>query len=104
MTNLQMWSLIAGFFLPPIQAFVQQSHWSSVLRAIVNFVSCLLVAAGVAYFNGSLTGKSWVQAALVVVVATIATYHGLWKPTTIAPIIETATTPKTVRRRTTAHR
>ena len=92
MSDLAMWSLIAGFFLPPVQAIVQQQHWSQSLRAIVNFFACLLVGAGVAYFSAALTGKTWVESALVVLVTSIATYRGTWKPAGIAPQIEAGTT------------
>jgi hypothetical protein len=94
MTNLQMWSLIAGFFMPPVLAIIQQSHWSQTLRAICTFAASLLVGAGTAYFSSTLTGKTWVQASLVVLVATIATYHGTWKPAGIAPVIEAGTNIK----------
>lgn len=92
MTNLQMWSLVAGFFLPPVLAVIQQSHWSNTLRALVAFAASLLVGAGTAYFSNDLTGKTFVQAALVVLVSAVATYHGLWKTSGIAPTIEAGTT------------
>ena len=91
MSNLQMWALVAGFFLPPIQAILQQSKWPQRLRAVVNFAACAVVGAGVAYFQGDLTGRRFVEAGLVVLVATIAAYHGTWKPTGIAPAIEKKT-------------
>lgn len=94
MTNMQMWALIAGFLMPPVQAVIQQRNWSQTVRAVCNFVCSCLVGAGTAYFAGTLTGKTWVQATLVVLVAGIASYHGTWKPTNIAPNIEGATTPK----------
>jgi hypothetical protein len=94
MTDLQMWALIAGFLLPPVQAILQQSHWSNTARAICNFACSLLVGAGTAYFAGTLTGRTWVQSSLVVLVAAIATYHGMWKPTGIAPTIEHGTNLK----------
>ena len=86
-----MWSLIVGFLLPPAIAVVQQPRWSEPVRAIVMFVVCLIAAAGTAYFQGDLTGRRWIQAALLIVVATIATFKGLWKPTRVAPEIEAAT-------------
>lgn len=92
MTDLQMWSLVAGFFLPPVQALIQQQHFSETLRAIINFAACALVGAGVAYFNNDLHGRTWVEAALIVLVSSIATYHGTWKPSGIAPVIESGTT------------
>lgn len=91
MTNLQQWSLIVAFFVPPVVALVNQTKWSSQLKAIVFFGVSLLAAAGTAYFQGDLTGKRFLDAALVIVAAAAAYYHGLWKPTQVAPKIESAT-------------
>lgn len=88
-----MWSLIVGFFLPPIQAVIQQPTWSKQLRSAVNFVVCGVAAVGVSYFQGDFTGRRWVESGLVILVATIATYTGTWKPSGIAPSIENATSP-----------
>ena len=92
MTTFQMWSLIVGFFLPPLIAIVQQKGWSRPLRATATFLICAVAAAGVAYFQGDLTGRRWVEAGLVILVTTIATFEGFWKPTQIAPVIEEKTT------------
>lgn len=86
-----MWALVVGFFMPPVQALIQQTGWASQLRAVVNFAACAVAGAGVAYFQGDLTGRRFVEAGLVVLVASIATYKGAWKPTGIAPAIETKT-------------
>lgn len=96
MTNLMMWSLIVGFFMPPVQAVIQQTHWSSRVRAGVNFVACAVAGAGVAFFQGEFTGRRFVESGLVVLVTTIAVYKGTWKPSGIAPAIEEATSPNTV--------
>lgn len=92
MSNLVMWSLVVGFFLPPVQAIVQQAHWPSQLRAAVNFAACAVAGVGIAFFQGDLTGRRFVEAALVTLVTTIAVYQGLWKPSNVAPAIEKATT------------
>lgn len=91
MSNLEMWSLVVGFLLPPALAIVMQTKWPTQFQAIVAFVACAIAGAGVAYFQGDLTGKRWVEAALTVLVASIATYHGFWKPTKVAPAIEEKT-------------
>jgi VIT1/CCC1 family predicted Fe2+/Mn2+ transporter len=90
-SNLQLWSLVVGFFLPPALAIVQQAKWSTVLRSFVAFCACALAGAGVAYFQGDLTGKRFVEAGLVVLVTAMATYRNFWKTTTIAPRIEAVT-------------
>ena len=91
MTNFQMWSLIVGFALPPVLSIVQQSAWSDRLRAVIAFLACAVAGAGVAYFQGDLTGKRFVEAGLVVLVTAVATYRNFWKPTGVAPAIETKT-------------
>lgn len=88
-----MYSLLAGFFLPPVLAIIQQRQWSDQLRAGVAFLACLLVGAGVAYFQGDLTGRRFVTGALVVMVTGLSTYRNFWKPTGIAPTIEEKTSP-----------
>ena len=93
MTDLMMWSLIVGFFMPPVQAVIQQTNWSSRLRAGVNFVACFVAGVGVAFFQGDFTGRRVVGSVLVVLVTTIAVYKGTWKPTGVAPAIEKATSP-----------
>ena len=93
MSNLEMWALIVGFFLPPAIAIVQQPTWSEPVRAIVTFLVCAVAAAGTAYFQGDLTSRRFVEAGLVILVTTIATFKGFWKPTKVAPEIEAATSP-----------
>lgn len=95
MTDLLMWSLIVGFFMPPVQAVIQQSTWSTELRAGANLVLCAVAAVGVVYFEGDFTGRRFIQSALIVGVTAIAFYKGTWKPTGIAPAIESATSPST---------
>lgn len=91
MSNLEMWSLIVGFLLPPVLALLMQSKWPTQLQAVVAFAACAVAGAGTAYFQGDLTGRRFVEAGLVVLVASIATYHGFWKPTKVAPAIEEKT-------------
>ena len=57
----------------------------------MNFAACAVAGVGVAWFQGDLTGRRFTEAALVVLVASIATYTGAWKPTGIAPGIEART-------------
>lgn len=91
MSNLQMWAMVVGFALPPVLAIVQQSKWSSQVRAIIAFLACAVAGAGTAYFQGDLTGRRFVEAGLVVLVTAVATYQSFWKPTGVAPAIESRT-------------
>ena len=92
MTDLQMWSLVVGFALPPVLAIVMQAAWPSSAKAVVAFVACAIGGAGTAFFEAKLNGRTFVQSALVVLVTSIATYTGFWKPTQVAPTIERKTT------------
>lgn len=96
MSDLVMWGLVAGFFLPPLLAIVQQPGWTPTVRALVMFVASILVAIGTVYFtdSGAFAADRLVTTILLVMVTAIATYKGLWTPTKIAPAIETATSPK----------
>lgn len=93
-SQLEMWNLIVGFLLPPAVAVVQQRHWPAGVQAVVTFLVACLAAAGTAYFDGRLTAAGWATGALTVLVTAVATYHGLWKPTGVAPAIQDATSPK----------
>lgn len=94
MSNLEMWALIVGFLLPPALSIVIQTGWSEQIQAGIAFLACALAGAGTAYFQGDLTGERFVEAGLVVLVTTIATYKGFWKPTKVSPTIEAATSAK----------
>jgi hypothetical protein len=95
MTDLQMWSLIVGFASPLIISVVEQPRWTASVRALITALVCIIFGALTAYFEGALTAERWVEAALVVGVAAITFYKGLWKPTGVAPAIEAATSPST---------
>lgn len=91
MTNLAMWSLIVGALTPPLVAIIQQPRWAGWVRSTVMIAAAAVDGVGVAYFQGDFTGKRLLDAALVAGVAIIAAYHGIWKPSGIAPKIENAT-------------
>lgn len=91
MSSLEMWSFIVGFALPPVLSVVMQSGWSVRLQAVIAFLACAVAGAGTAYLQGDLTGERFVEAGLVILVTTIATYKGFWKPTGVSPSIETKT-------------
>jgi hypothetical protein len=91
MTDLEMWSLVVGFLSPPAISVVQQPRWSPRTRAVVAFALCSVFGAGTAWFTGELTGRSVVSGSLVVLVAAIAAYKGLWGPVGVTAAVESAT-------------
>lgn len=93
MTDLELLSLVIGFFMPIIVAAIQQPKWSSGARAVITFLVCVIAGGVTVYFKGGFTGQRIGTSALLILVAAIATYKGLWQPTGIAPAVEKATTP-----------
>lgn len=98
LNNVELWSLIVGFFLPLAISVVQQQRWGSGFRAVVGFVVCLVAAAGTVFFTHGLhVDEHLVKSALLVIVTAQATYSNLWKPTGVSPSVEAATTPNSTR-------
>lgn len=94
MTNeidIENWNLIVGFFLPLVMSVLIQTKWPKWLQAVTLFVVSLIIAGIGQSLTGGLEGLSWLSSALVILVTAIATYHGLWKPTNVAPALESAT-------------
>ena len=92
LSNAAMWALIVGFFLPHIIAVVQQPGWSSGLRSVITFLSCGGAAIGTVLIQlGHWDWHNWINSTLLILVTTISTYKGLWKPMGIAPLIENST-------------
>ncbi len=87
--NLAQWSAIVAFAVPLAVAFVNKAVWPSTVKASVFFGVSLVAAAGTAYFQGDLTGKRWLDSALLVVAAGAAYYHGIWKPSGVTDHVET---------------
>lgn len=92
MSNLVQWAAIVAFFVPIVMSLLNQSGWSAQIKAVLFFGVSLIAAAGTAYFQGDLTGKRWLDAALVIVPAAAAFYHGFWKPSGVTTAIEETTT------------
>lgn len=94
MSDLEMWTLVVGFFSPVLIGVVQQPKWSNSTRSVVAFGICSLIGAGTAWVQGDLTGHTIVSRILIVLVTAISTYKGFWQPTGIVPSIESATSPQ----------
>lgn len=92
MNNAAMWAGIVGFFMPHLIAVVQQPGWSEGLRSVITFVASVVAAIGTVLIqHGGWSWHDWVSSTLLILVTAIATYHGLWKPTGVAPSIEKST-------------
>lgn len=90
------WGLIAGAVTPLLTAVVQQPRfkWSSRTRALVGAGISIVVGLLTCLANGDLhvsEGQTILSTIAVVLVTSISTYKGLWKPTGVAGGIESAT-------------
>lgn len=93
MSNVQMWALLVGFLMPLLISALQQSTWSNPLRAGIAFLACAIAGGVTAWLAGDFKTTDIVSAVLVVLTTALATYKGLWKPTGVAPAIESRTSP-----------
>jgi hypothetical protein len=88
---LQDWQYIVGFALPLLIAWLMKSRWSQATQSAVMFVTVALVGLVTMYLQGQLNDFSTstvVSKILGLLVITIASYKGLWKPLGVAPAIE----------------
>lgn len=98
MNDIDMWTLVVGFFSPLVIGVIQQPRWSDGARASVAFVVSMVVGTVTYVLNGGTLDvhdvRGIVTSLLTVLVVTISTYKGFWKPTGIVPAIEDATSPR----------
>ncbi|WP_030372352.1 hypothetical protein [Streptomyces rimosus] len=87
-----------GGLLPLLTAIVQRPHWSvgtkkivAVVMAVVTGVITVISSGGLDQFQ-----HGWLTFGTVgaVVAASQAAYDLIWKPSSLAPAIESATSPK----------
>lgn len=91
LSSLEMWSALVGALMPLAIALINQSHWSKAWRGIMAVGLCVIAAAVTCWLRGELNGSNYARSVLVVLTAALTTYHVWWKPSTIAPAIEAAT-------------
>lgn len=91
MTELDMWSAIVGFAVPPLIAVFVQSKWAPWAKALFAFATCLIGGGVTAYLTGYLHGLSPARAMLVTLFSALTFYRVFWKPSKIAPAIERRT-------------
>lgn len=91
MSEIDMWSTLVGFLMPALVAVINKYTWPSWLKGIVAVVSCIIAGGVTAWLSGDINGMPLVKSILIVLVATLGSYHVWWKPTGIAPAIEKST-------------
>ena len=82
------WAAIVGALAPLLIAVLVQTPWSSQVKSWAAFGVCLAAAAVTAYVRGTINWQDIGVTTVAIVTAAQATYHGLWKPSNIAPSIE----------------
>lgn len=92
--SLVAWSGLVGSLLPAVLSFINQPGWSTQLKAGLAFAASLGAAAVTTYLEGGFGGGDYVTAIIATLVAAQATYQGFWKPTGIAPKLESVTSPR----------
>lgn len=85
-----MWAIVVGFLSPPVLAIIEQTKWAKWLRSVVAFAWSVVAGVGTIYFTGTFTGLKTVTVILLVFVTAISFYKGFWKPTGVAPQIESS--------------
>lgn len=88
-SNLVLWSALVAQIMPPLIALINRAWWPSELKAGVAFVATLAAAAGVAYFQGNVTGDVVTSFLIIFTLATVM-YRQFWKPSGITPMLEEA--------------
>jgi hypothetical protein len=92
--NLELASGLVGILLPGLMAIVNQPGWPSWLKSLLTFLASLAVAAITVAVQGDGDAWStdrWLGSVLTILTVALATYHGLWKPTGVAPAINERT-------------
>ena len=86
-------SILVGSLLPNVIALVNQPRWSSQARGLVTFAICLVAGLIVTALTGGWVPINIATGIVGVLVASQVMYATLWKPSGIAPAIETLTSP-----------
>ncbi|MDO8670673.1 MAG: hypothetical protein Q7O66_04495, partial [Dehalococcoidia bacterium] len=75
-----------------ISAIIREG-WTKAQKSLAAFGLCLVGAAGTAYFTGNLNfdNDTIARIALIVFMAAITSYTGLWKPSGTSDAIDKAT-------------
>lgn len=91
LTTQDMWTILVGFLLPLAVAMVNQSHWSKILRAIVSFAICIVVAIVDVLIQGNWNSHDLTRTLVLIAFVAYTSYQLFWRPSAIAPTIEAAT-------------
>lgn len=91
LASMQSWGLILGVLSPILISVVQQPSWSGQVRTLVGVVVSLAIGVLTVLANGGADLKDWLATLALVLVASQATYRGIFKPSGAADAIEKVT-------------
>lgn len=89
--NLTLLSALLGSMMPAAIAVILRRNWSSEVKGAVALVLCLIAAALLTWQTGNLNAADYVRSALIVFTMAQVLYQTYWKPSEIAPSIESRT-------------
>jgi len=90
-TQLTQVAALVGTFLPLLIAVIQRQNWRNSFRVVVGVAACAVAAVVVSYTKGTLNLHDLATSGFIIFTLTKTTYLAVWKPSGIAPTIESAT-------------
>lgn len=84
---------MAAVVLPPLVALINQRRWPAQVKGLVALLVCLAYAlvAALMRSDDALSFADWRDTALTVAGSAFAAYQLWWRPSGLAPAIESAT-------------
>lgn len=86
-------AMVTGALLPILIAVGQQQEWSKTTRTLVAVATAAVSGILVAVTNGNHDAGSIITSIITTIIATTATYQGVWQPAGVAGRVEAATSP-----------
>lgn len=85
------WAALVGAVLPLLIAVVQQSRFSGQMRQVVSIIVAAIAGVGTVLASGNFDAQNWLVTLVAVIGAAQASYALIFKPSGIAPAIESKT-------------
>lgn len=95
MSLADLWAMAVGLLLPLLISTITKVEWRSRTKAIAAFCVVLIATAITQIVAGAFvpdekSWRAWASSFLIVFLMTNVSYRALWKPTEIAPKIESS--------------
>ena len=95
MSLADLWAMFVGLLLPLVISTITRVEWRSRTKAIVAFCVVLIATAITQVIAGAFipdvkSWRAWGSSFLIVFLMTNVSYRALWKPTEVAPKIESS--------------